>query len=88
MYKFKEVVYVKKSEFGWVSTYIENDVFIELRPQNQADMPRKEGYYEVISDKGFRKYVGPTGKTSIYGNGQCIYTKVDMNDESLSSKIE
>lgn len=88
MFKFKEVVYVKKGEFGWVSTYIQDDQFIEVRPQNKADMPKKEGYYEVISDKGFRKYVGPTGKTSIYGNGECKFNKVDLVDETLADRIE
>lgn len=88
MFKFKETVYVKKTEFGWVATYIEDDIFIEVRPQNKANMPKKEGYYTVLSDKGFRKYVGPTGKLSIYGNGECQFVKTDLIDESLSDIIE
>ena len=88
MYKFKETVYVKKGNYGWVATYIDADQFIEVRPQNSADMPKKEGYYQVLSDKGFRTYTGPTGKLSIYGNGNCTFVKTDLNDESLSEIIE
>lgn len=89
MFKFKSTVYVKEGNFGWTASYIEKgktpeeDVFIEVRPQNQGAMPKVEGYYDVFSDKGFRKYVGPTGKLSIYSNGATSFVKSSLSDPSL-----
>ena len=87
MYKLTKQVYVKQGKFGWVATYIDNDQFIEVRPANKEDMPKEEGYYEVVSEKGFRRFEGPTGKVSVYANGKTEFHKANKIDEDLSVAV-
>lgn len=85
MKQFFKDVYVKETQFGKQATYIDNGNFIELRVNNPADYPADEGYYTVKASQGFRRYVGNTGKQSVYANGIVLFEKISFSDESLEA---
>lgn len=92
MFKFKNAVFVREGNYGWMASFSEidaegNKVYTEVRLENQADMPKEEGLYEISASRGFKSYTGKSGKLSIYANGKCEFDRLFDHDTDLSVEV-
>lgn len=63
-------VYVKKTDYGWQASILADGVFTNIITPVEAEMPDKEGYYDMYASKGFKPWTSArTGKTYLYANG-------------------